>query len=117
MILTSTNWSPRSCGFRRLGKATFTQAKLLSRFGAGRYLECGFALDRRDLDPCSESCLGDGDRNGHIDVVALASKERMLADVRDDEEVARLGSQPAALALSSEFGPASPCLHRPVFAP
>src|SRR5205085_8411331 len=81
------------------GYAALAQAEALARLCAGRDAQLRLALDGRHLDARAERGLRDRDRHGHVDVVALAREVLVLADVRDDVEVARGRAHPPALAL------------------
>src|SRR3712207_8560046 len=50
----------------------------------------------------AERRFGHGDGHRDVDVIALAREVRVLADVRDDEEVAGRGSETPALALAGD---------------
>src|SRR4051812_38434043 len=79
--------------------AALAQPELLPRLRRRRDAHHGLAVDRRHLDLRAERGLGH--RHGHraVEVVALAGEERMVADPRDDVEVARRAAALADVAL------------------
>src|SRR6185369_12603350 len=64
-----------------------------------RDLQLSPALDRGHFDLCSKSGLRHADRNGHVNIVALACEERMLTNVSHDEQIARFGSQASSVTF------------------
>src|SRR5689334_11764343 len=81
-------------------RATIAQTKLLSRLRSRRNPQLSFPINCRHFNLRAERRFGNGDWHRHIDVVALARKIFMLANVGDDVQISRRRAKTAALALS-----------------
>src|ERR1043166_3051413 len=81
------------------------QAKLLTRLGARWNAQLSFAGNGRYFDLCSQGRLGHSDRNGNINVVALAGEMLVATNVGDDEQIARRRAQSPAFAFAGNSHP------------
>src|SRR6185369_14529070 len=81
-------------------RALATQTEFLARLCARWNPQLSFAGNRGHFNFSAQRRLGHGDRNSHVDVVALSSEMRMTSHVRDDEQVAGRCAEPSAFAFS-----------------
>src|SRR5882724_5788322 len=69
--------------------AFFPQAQLLTRLCSRRDFEDSATIDGRYLNLTSQGCLRRGHRNSQINIVALATENRMIAGPDDYVQVSR----------------------------
>src|SRR5437016_5457507 len=81
--------------------AFFPETQLLSALRSRRNLQLRPAIDGGDFDLRSQCRLHGGDRNGHINIVALAVEKRMLTGATDDVEIARTTAMHSGIAFAS----------------
>src|SRR5262249_16801295 len=81
------------------GCPPIAQPEPLARLCARRNSQQRLALHRGHFYLRSERGLGNGDRHRAIDIIALAREIRMLTDVGNDVEIARLIAQLSRVAL------------------
>src|SRR6185437_13937243 len=76
------------------------QPKLLTRLRSRRNAQLRLTFNRRHLNLRAERGFRNGDRDRHVDVVALAREILVWTNIRDDVQVARGRAKPAALAFA-----------------
>src|SRR5689334_14062872 len=76
------------------------QSKLLTGLRSWRNAQLRLTFNRRHLDLRTERRLRNGDWHRYVNVVALAREIFVLTNVRDDVQVARRRTEPAALAFA-----------------
>src|SRR5262249_22605430 len=88
--------------FRCRGHPFFAQPQFLPALRAGRNAKLRTAIDGGHFDARAQSRLPCSHRDGHVDVVAIAAKHRMLSDTNDDEEIAGRPTVGAGVALAGD---------------
>ena len=116
---STTSWArrsprPRPCSS---GHAAVAQHELPARLGAGRHDELLVAVERRQGDGRAERGLGDRDRHGRHEVVAVAPVAVVLGDAQVDVQVAGAAATRAGRARGPAAAASSRCRRRPARRP
>src|SRR6266404_4997201 len=84
------------------GHAFLAQTQLLSALRARRDAQLRAAVNGRYFNSGAERGFRRGHGDGHVDVVTLAAKHRMLADLHDDVEIARRPAIQSRIAFACD---------------
>src|SRR5262249_15468841 len=101
--------------FRRRRHTLLAKAQLLAALCARRNPQLRPSVDSWDIDLGAQRGFPRGHWDGHVDIVALAMKHRMLTGANDDIEIAWRAAVRPGIALAGEtyaLAVARPGLHR-----